>query len=391
MFTGKIRTEGLKGYLILAIPAALKFPEGWVRLDLPKAKPCFLYARGHERRMCIPSWNFPGLKAGNSVEARVEIAQPHRAVGERAGFDWNTFVGGDERTFATDEANGVLKLWSRYSAPFELLRCPPIEPLYRVLGFYQAEGSKGETGNDFSFANMNVELIRNVLENLAAIGVGANQLYAEILQGVGESRESAMAKYASLPLEVVAVRPRSGKGGSAYVVHAHNSKPFRGMVSRALECVATNKFPSREAALAYALGWLDGDGNITLAGPNGATIRLCLAGYEFEQRAVFRALCEHFGWPAQDFRFGGVRHHSTISLSTNAAIDLACANAFPFSMNRVRLLYAIELRRSLEHDIADTAHARTFETLAPEIQKLRQLSSPELLGRTGVKGAPYPY
>lgn len=406
MFTGKVRTEGLKGYLILAIPAALKFPEGWVRLDLPKAKPCFLYARGRERRMCLPSWNFPDLKAGNIVEARVAPAGPYRARGEHAGcFDWLAFVGGDERTFATEEPGGILKLWSRYSAPFELLRCPPIEMLYRVLGFYQAEGSKGATGNDFSFANSSVELLRNAIENLAAIGIGNNQLYAEILQGVGESRESAMAKYESLPLEVVAVRPRSGKGGSAYVVHAHNSKPFRGMVIRALAHVFANEFPCKEAARAFALSWLDGDGNITLSGLH---TELRLAGLPDEHRVVCRALNLAFEWTLENERYRDNKQGTHIVLRASEMLDLIEVQAFRFSMNYVRLLLGFDSRTASlrgprrgplarwgllqqNGELTDVGaricigHYQHQE----EIERARQLvaTSPELFG---VKGLPNP-
>lgn len=412
-FKGKVGTEGTKGYLTIGIPGACGIAApGWFRLILAGYPPCFLYARkeiGCYSRTSLPVWNFAGLKIGDVVDARAEPAEPFRASSARVGyFDWNAFVENDERTFATEEANGVLKLWSRYSAPFELLRCPPVESLYHVLGFYQAEGSKGATGNDFSFANMNVELIRNAIENLNAIGIGANQLYAEILQGVGESRESAMAKYESLPLEVVAVRPRSGKGGSAYVVHAHNSKPFRGMVNRALAYIFANEFPSREAAKAFAFSWMDGDGSIT---KTIVWTKLRLAGLPDEHVVVKRALAQIFNWDlsVKNTEYKNNKEGSAIQLRADQIADLLDADAFPFSMNRVRLLLGLDERaRKLADGRRAGAFSRwglalkngeltslgnrvvvAYRRYADEIEKARRLltASPELFG---VKGTPLP-
>jgi hypothetical protein len=263
-FVRSIRSEGGGRGAILTIPAALKFPEGWARVVLADASPYFMYVRGREKRFAVPKWAFPNLKIGNTVRVEIEPAETFRAHGKRAVcFDWNDYIGATQHTFATEEPDGVLRIWSQYSAPFDLLRCPPVEPLYRMLGFYQAEGSKSATGADFSFGNSNVELIRHEIGNLNAIGIANTQLYGEILQGVGESRESAIATYDSLPLEVHAVRPRTGKGGSAYVLHARNSKPFRGMVIAALTKIFAEGFPNTDAAKAFALDWLHGDGSIT--------------------------------------------------------------------------------------------------------------------------------
>jgi len=410
-FKGRVQTEGTKGYLAIGIPGACGITAPcWFRLTIAEYPPCFLYARkevGKYSRTSLPVWNFAGLKPGDIVDAQVEPAEPYRAKGLRAGcFDWNDFIGGDERTFATEEPNGVLKLWSRYSAPFEILRCPPVEPLYRMLGFYQAEGSKSATGADFSFANSNVEATRNAIENLNAIGVGYNQLYAEILQGISESRESAMAKYASLPLRVAAVRPRSGKGGSAYVVHAHNSSPFRGMVNRVLTHVFTTEFPNKEAACAYALGWLDGDGNITRTSGH---VEMRLAGLADEHVVVCEALNKAFSWTLEKEKYRGSKQGTHIVLRASEMLDLIEARAFKFSMNYVRLLLSFDSQTAALRDperagpfvrwgLREKGGGLTklgericagYRRHRVDIERARRLetTSPELFG---VKGAPNP-
>jgi hypothetical protein len=357
--------------------------------------------------MAIPNWQFPNLKLGDVVTAEIEPAEPYRAKGSRTDyFDWNDFVGGDERTFATEEPNGILKLWSRYSAPLELLRCPPEEPLYRMLGFYQAEGSKSENAPDFMFANSNVELLRDAIGNLFALGVKAEQLYAEVLQGVGESRESAIAKYESLPLRVAAVRPRSGKGGSAYVAHIHNSKPVLGMVVRVLAQIFANGFPNKEAALAYALGWLDGDASITRVSSH---TELRLAGLPDEHTVVCHALNRVFGWTLNDEKHIDTDQGTHIVLRASEMLDLLDVRAFQFSMNYVRLLLGLDngtagLRDSkhrgpyVRWGLRDQDGVLTelgerildgYRRHLPEIETARKLktSSPHLFG---IKGIPNP-
>jgi hypothetical protein len=409
LFTSTVRGEGSKHSPLLLIPAALRMPAGWLRATVDDSAPCFVYARGFGPRAALPIWRFPDMKVGDKVTVEIEPAEPYRATKTRGVcFDWNTFVGSDDRTFATDEADGILRLWSRYSAPFEMIRHPPSEALYWLLGFYQAEGSKGTTGNDFSFANTNVALIRNAIEKLHELGVGANQLYAEILQGVNESRESAIAKYESLGLKVTAVRPRPGKGGSAYVVHAHNSKPFRGMVNAALAFIFANEFPNRELAKAFAFGWLDGDGTITLAAPD---IELRLAGLPDEHNVIKRALAQIFGWDltSESTRYKGNKQGSEIGLRAEKIIDLLDANAFPFSMSRVRLLLGFDERARkfaegsrcgvltrwglTEKGGVPTARGErviaAYRRYLPEIEKARQLWTAEPY-HFGVKGAPLP-
>jgi hypothetical protein len=383
-FTTTIRGEGSKGGMIIIPPARLRLPEGWIRVVVEGFPPCFLYARGPAKHTALPVWQFSNLRVGDSIVVEIEPAECYRAKGSTSAFDWNSFVVDDQRTFATEESNGILKLWSRYSAPFTLLRHPPIESAYRMLGFYQAEGSKSAAGQDFSFANANVYLVEFVIRALNEIGIGVNQLHAEILQGVGEDRESAIAQFARLTPKVTAVRPRSGKGKAAYVLHANNSKLFRGLALRALTRIAIEPFPNQEAALAYALGWLDGDATITT---HQKHLLLRLAGYATEQAVVLRALTQAFNWREIDIHFGPVDRHTSRCLNVIEAGDLARAGAFPHSMSRARLLLRLREIDSTKIDLVQ--RDRFFKTLSclhDEIEALCVLNLP----RVHPKGTPYP-
>jgi hypothetical protein len=406
--TGFARAEGSKGYLIFNVPAAAAVEPGWIRAAFTGYNPVFCWVRNtRDRRMGLPAWNFPSLKAGDPLVGTIEPAAPFRAHGTRSGcFDWNAFVADDAKVLATEEPNGILRLWTRHAEPFDLLRCPPAEPLYRLLGFYQAEGSKSASGLDFSFANSNVELIRNAIENLAAIGVGAGQLYAEILHGVGETRESAIAKYASLPVEVHAVRPRTGRGSNSYVLHARNSLAFRKMVNAALAQMFTREFPSKETALTYTLGWLDGDGSITRMQHQ---TELRLAGLPEEHVVVCRALNAALGWSLKDERYRNNKDGTHISLRAAELLDLIEAGAFRFSMSYVRLLLGFDaataglrsgvLRGSFvrwglrasggQLTVLGTRLIAAYAVRQAEIEEARRLETdaPHLFG---VKGVPNP-
>lgn len=342
-FRTTVRGESSKHYPIILFPVALRVPIGWLRVKARGYDPCLVYARGRGRRAALPSWNFPNVKMGDEID--IEFETPQRAAQSTSSkkhlFDWNEFVAGDDTIFATDEPNGMLRLWSKYSAPFDLLRYPPIARVYRILGFYQAEGSKAESGGDFSFANTNAELIFNIVETMKLIGINTAQLYMELLQGADEGPETVWEKYAKLQLQITAVRPRSGRGGSACVVHAHNSKPFRGVVCRALAAVTAGAFPTKEAARAYAFGWLDGDGSITLTNTD---TKLRLAGLAEEHEVVKRALVHIFDWNLDSVHYKGNKRGSEIGLRAERIIDLLDTDAFPFSMNRVRLLLGCNRR-----------------------------------------------
>jgi hypothetical protein len=347
-FSARIAGEGSKNGPVLNIPARFQLPaNSWYRLTIPGYSPCFVFGRPRYRCTALlavpPSWNFVGLKVGDAVEAQIETVEDYRAKppATKVDFDWLDFVDSEEN-FATEE-NGILRLWSRYSEPFDLIRFPDLVTLYGLLGLYQAEGSKSEKGHDFTLANTNVPLLTYFVETLDKLGIPKNRLYLESLHELGEDPKVAEAKYTPLGLEIAASRLRPGRGKNAGVIHARNSGPFKSMICRVLAHVFANSFPNRETALEYALRWLDGDGSITQTSTN---TELRLAGLAEEHSVLKKALVSALQWDlsCKNTEYKDSKEGTAITLRTNQMADLLDAGAFPFSMSRVRLLLGFDLR-----------------------------------------------
>lgn len=396
-FEARVVNEGSKGTgFRVCVPSALakslgcEFP-GWLRMVAPGAEPApfFVYARRPPSRSSIdvtlPTWRFPGVKSGDAISITVESAAPWRCkTPSTAGFDWLSFVD-TKRYFPVDRGAG-LEVWNRHEEPFVMRRSTDVLLTYRLLGLYQAEGSKSAQAHDFSMGGSNPALLRHAVELLGAWGLGPDRLSLEVLHAKDETPEAARTFFAPVGVEITATRLRTGRGGHAATLHVRKSMPLLRMVRAALDAIFAPgfTFPSREAAREYALGWLDGDGTITL---NGTVTTVRLAGYKDEQRVTFQALHHGFGWEVKGGKFGGARHHTERSLSADEAVDLALAGAFPFSMSRARLLISID-SRNLAHVRRDRRKRliEGWRLLKPEIDALAKLQPLQL----GVKGVPYP-
>lgn len=374
---------------------------GWLQLRVNGGAPFFAYARRPPSRasvdVTLPQYCAPGIERGTVLHVVAESAEPYAARARGGAFDWLSHVQ-HESYLPVDGADGVLSIWNQHEPPFELLRSPAVLPTYRMLGLWQAEGTKADTAPDFTFANSSVELLAYSITLLDQWGLSKNRLSLEILRAWNETIEHARAKYAPLGIEIVGERVRQrGRGENAGIIHVRSSAPLLRIVRAATAQIFASPFPSAEAAREYALGWLDGDGTITiqkaLPGRRGELIELRLAGYEQEQTVVLRALHAGFGWRAKGGAFSGVRSHRARNLAVREAAELAVAGGFRFSLSRARLLYAIE-RRCL-HGVPTTdpaemlAAKELLQRLQPEIETLRRVAPPERLP-VGVKGVPYP-
>lgn len=406
-------SKGPKGNLRVSVPIAIgvKAPDWYTAtvngvsfLAFVRAPPSRPYPT-----FTLPIWAFPGLVPGSAVSARLE--PPERASGHVPGWDWLPLA--PERCFPTDDGEDLL-LNSRYEAPFRLRRTPrDIEAHYRLLGYYQAEGSKADTGADWSFASSLIAPAEAVLSSLPSWGIGRDRCYAEVLHGPDESPEAAQAYFAPLGVEVAAARPRTGRGGHAVVLHIRSSSLLREMTVRALRQIT---FPSPEVALAYALGWLDGDGSITI---ERSTIRLTLSGLEDEHLVVQEAFRVAFGWERRGRGWLDNKQGTHIRLRLAEVVQLLEAGAFPYSMSRAKLLLAFDkrtenLRRfstvasrlggatwAVRHGLLEPAPVRGYQLtdeglriveahgrLLPEIEAVRAVAPPGGIVRR--KGVPYP-
>jgi hypothetical protein len=253
-------------------------------------------------------------------------------------FDWKPLV---TAPHAVVRDRLVISVRAR-NHTFDMRQKTPALPTYRMLGVYQAEGSKSPSATDFSLATSNPRFLASVVELLETWGLAPDRLALEVLRGPIESIAAARAAFACVDVEVVSERVRSGKGGHAGVLHVRKSSTLLHLVRNALAKVFREGFPTRDTAREYALGWLDGDGSVI---DRGHSIDLMLAGLADEHIVVKRALAQAFGWIFE----AGSAHKNTkqgtqITLRAGEMLDLLDACAFSFSMNRARLLVAFDRR-----------------------------------------------
>jgi len=413
----------------------LLFP-GWIRLHIDSSPPVFVRSRrtrsADHAVVVLPTWRFGRLPRGRLVHCGIESATPWQARSRHSKqFDWLDYQR-DSNLLATDQ-NGELTIHYRRD-PFTLRRHPDFLAMYWLLGLYQAEGSK-KAGNEWSVVSSNARILRTVVETLNKTGISNERMALEVLHHKADSAAAARAEFAAVGPRITNVRSRTAhkkwknSGNRGGVLHVKMSMQFYRMTMCALQDVLADggTFPSRAAARAFALGWLEGDGSVSI---NKTVIRLRLHGTRDETKAVLRALEYGFNWPSKRGAFKSYTHET--SISARQAADLASAGAFRFSMNRARLLYgllqntetlravyarwprrrfafaearAVGLsgvanlvrRRSLVHAAerfwltpASRALCGTIATLMPEIETLRRFSPSERLGVTGKKCAAYP-
>lgn len=397
-------------------------PPGWVRMTTADRPPFFAWARRPPSRPSVdvglPRRLFEPELAGTEIEMVIEDATPYRAppvpksTGS-TGFDWLPYVDA-ENYFPTETLDGKLLLHNRYEEPFAIRRVTATEPTYRMLGLYQAEGSKGSTALDVNLSSTNPLLPRHAAELFTALGIGREHLSLEILRGHRDTADEARTAFAIEGVDIVAERATSTpsqKKASAGVLHVRKSKPFLRLIRGALSAVFASEFPSEAAAREYALGWLDGDGTITITTSNP---ELRLAGLYDEHEVMKRALVSAFGWKLEPgSRYIDDKQGTHISLRAIELLDLLDANAFSFSMSRVRLLLAFDRRTHGLREIAEGKRSAAggyarwglvdedgvtelgekiragHKRWQVEIEKARQLeaTAPHLFG---VKGVPNP-
>jgi hypothetical protein len=420
-FRARVAVEGSKRGLRITVPQAtvkrLDTPlPGWMKLHIIGFDPQFVFARKPPSRssvdISLPNRIFPPDLYSREIEATIENASLYRApvaVDPRRppGFDWLPLV--TEHYFPTETVDGKLLLHNRYEEPFVMRRVTPIEPTYRMLGLYQAEGSKSAGAPDFMMATTNPQIIRHTVKLLGMWGLGPERLSLEICRPHKTSPKAARVEF-ECGVEVVAERFRSTQSdgnNTVGVLHVRKSKPLLRLVTGALvEHVFKSEFPSKEAAREYALGWLDGDGTITRL--NNTTVELRLAGLPDEHQVLRRALDKAFDWSRKDPKYNAGSYTTNITLRAFEMLQLLEAGAFLASMSRVRLLLAFDERTTkLRNGVKVGAFARWglhedgeltergeeicrgHERLLPEIEKARQLNAtaPHLFG---VKGVPNP-
>jgi len=414
-FKAKICAEGTRGNLRITVPVSVADqlretgfrPPGWAKLHADGRTPVFVVARFPPSRPSVtctlPTWAFGDLQPGTTIEARIEDAVPYRArTSTQKGFDWLPLM--DSDYLATDDGDDLI-IHSRHEEPFRLKRFPPAAALWWLLGLYQAEGSKSKNAPDWTLANANPALLAAVLPTLETLGIPRDRQYIEVLHAKGQKPSDAEKVFAGVELRVAATRLRPGRGGHAGVLHVSKSQPLLRLFKGALAMIFEEgwQWPSPEAARDYALGWLDGDGTITVT---KTATELRLAGLADEHLVLQTALGTAFGW-GHDKGTGWINNKqgTHITLRALEMLNLLDAGAFNFSMSYVRLLIAFGDRAiglvsgerwgayprwglvDQDSNLTKTGEAvcRGYKKYEPKIERARQLktTSPHLFGVKG--------
>lgn len=424
-FEGSSRTVGTSP--CITIPAVHRaLAPGWLRLCVNGSQPFFVFAR--RDRVTLPKHAVPGIERGGILDVTAESAEPYRARASISSrFDWLRFVSRDANYFPVQTDNTLMIHYRR--EPLCLRRCPPEALTYWMLGFYQAEGAK-RSSSEWSVVSSNPLILRAVRVALTdGFEIPVDRLRLDVLHAPGDDPQSVRGYFGDVGARIGATWTRpvhkkwKSSGGRGAVLRVEKSLVFYRMTMAAIERVFARGFPTRAAARAFALGWLEGDGGVSI---NTTVTRLGLHGTREETQLVLRALHSGFGWPVKGGR--QAQYTRVRSLSMFESAMLASVGAFAYSMNRARLIYAFEQRSAGIRDIY-TRHRRrrfrqrdmhgmpnspafrglliycgeryqatelaaqlcsAYDALQPEMETLRKLSPPERLGKTGVKSAPYP-
>lgn len=413
-FTGNVVLEGSKGKSTrISLPTAyaetlekegMVFP-GWVRITIDDVPPFFTWARRppsrHAVDLGLPIRFVPVSMAKEQITVIVENAEPYRARSwtDLVGFDWLPYV--DEKYLPVETLTGQLQINSRYEEPFVMKRVTEPVSTYRLLGWYQAEGSKSENAPDFTFTTSNVEQLTYYTRLVESVfGIPRERLSLEVLRSKNQTPAEACELYEKVEIQIVAERLRSGKGEHAGCIHVKKSQPLVLAVKQMLKTLLLHPvWPTKAAAKEYALGWLDGDGGITIYHHTGS-VALILAGYKDEQIATLEALEKGFGWTLPKGAFGTPRDGTARMLSVDQMAELAYEGGFSRSLARARLIWALDERLGgwgvpppqSRTTLEQWQRARSLfdEHLVHEAVWLKTLPEARKGFSLGIKGLPYP-
>lgn len=425
-FQGSSRTAGTSPCITIPVTHRALFP-GWLRLCVNGSSPFFAFAR-RDAVVTLSKHSVSGINSGDTLDISIESAEPYRARASTSSrFDWLRFMPRDANYFPT-QTGGALAIHYRRE-PLALSRHPSEALAYWMLGFYQAEGAK-RSSNEWSVVSSNPLILRAVCMALTdGFGISVDRLRLDVLHAPGDDPQAARNYFGDVGARIGSTWVRTAhkkwksSGGRGAVLRVEKSIVFYRMTMAVLDRIFKRRFPTRAAARAFALGWLEGDGGISI---NRGVTRLGLYGTASEIHVVLHALREGFSWAHKGC--AQMRYTRVRSLAMLEASMLARAGAFAYSMNRARLLYALEQRsvsirrihmsygrgRFRQRDASGAFNGPAFRDLLvyrdgyyraapavsrlcaayaklqPEMETLRRLSPPERLGKTGVKSAPYP-
>jgi hypothetical protein len=355
-FSIPVRAEGKasKGGLRIVIPAQIARGlrhMGWggkhlhVRLVDSDAT-WIAWTRPHPKSVTValPKRLRGDVQAGDSVE--VEIFDPSLqrctsddVLSRESCIDWAAAIPHDQY-FAIEESNGTLAIHSRHEEPFLMKRYSPLGSTAWLLGFYLADGNK--TTVDWTVCNKNPLILEEVARCLELMGIERSRAYLEVIHGREQPDKEAVATFAPTGIRVSTVRvQRSKKGGNEAAI-MHLPRPLLRMtlaiLGQALEGDLIDRM-ARHGCKQFALGFLDGDGTVTI---HSTTVALRLSGPDGHQLTGERALLRGFSWEPKGARPKSASDGLCRTLRVGEGVALLLSGGFRFSLSRARLFFAIE-------------------------------------------------
>ncbi len=314
----------------------------WLDFELPNGERFTAHARWSQTKydVALPKRFHELTRVGAPLEVIVRDPGPEKVYSSEAfseyGVDWAALA--PPQVLPIQEGPDLI-LHSRYSPPFRMRRFTPWKDAAWLLGFYFAEGSKGEKAPDWSLSNHGSASLAEVVRLLPELGIARNRLYLEILHTLNQAPDQTVEKYEDLDVEVTSVRPRIGKGNDAGILHVRDSLNFLRMFKELYERLPAvlEKIP-REACKDFAFGFLEGDGNITLPASHGTRLHFVGAD-ETQSRLALHALNRGLEWNREykNIKKMGGGDEQGWSIDAVKAAKLLLLNAFVRTSNHKSL------------------------------------------------------
>jgi len=268
------------------------------------------------------------------VAINIALEAPAR---DPALFDWASVTFDGLRVF-----EGEYMLLPTQRSQLKLLRRPPTAAMLWLLGFWLADGDKNALG--FTATNKSRVTLGKMRDALIAIGASSSDLHLAIIHGVA-SRERAEAYYARLGIKLGALRHDPG-----HINAAGNNvqREYSGSLSLSgssgfvalMRSAAAQLKPeaiSSDARLAFLIGFLDGDGTVTLGKPP-VLVASCATLPEAE--LVASLVDDYLGRESvSPLKERGGCYAVVRTLTSFAAARLIADGAFTANMSRPRLFH----------------------------------------------------
>lgn len=259
-----------------------------------------------------------------------------------APIDWRQYL--PDSLDVAETADGRLVVTFGDRSRLAWRRYTPWPAIAWLLGYYQAEGNK--TGMEWSIDSVEPRLLARTADVLRDVLV----IPPVDLKLSAPEATIAMFERVGVP---VRIRSKTNAGhlsvrDSRWLVEA-----FKQVLTQLVEhgrLLEADTSTQRE----FALGYLDGDGNITVT---ATEVSLRLAGLRPEVELVDQALRNAFQWAPKGKLIDKTSWVETRRTLTAQEIgDLLAAGAFPFSMNRARLFDGWRRRLTNLRNVTDPAN-----------------------------------